>query len=80
MAERDRREETRDTRLDALSRFFRVLRSAHIASGDNGLKKEDLIAAFQTQLSQPLVRRGQWMGKGHRYRTYLYIYHNYGKG
>lgn len=52
MKERDRRETTRDNRLDALSRFFKVLRAAHLSSGDDGLKKDELITAFETQLSQ----------------------------
>ena len=51
MKDRDRRVETRDNRLDALSRFFKVLRAAHIASGDDGLKKDELTAAFQSHLS-----------------------------
>ncbi|XP_067948238.1 uncharacterized protein [Watersipora subatra] len=52
MKERDQRVETRDAKLDALSRFFKVLRKCHVASGDDCLKKSELIAQFQQLLEE----------------------------
>lgn len=54
MKVRAERQETRETTLDALSRFFRVLTRVHLVSGE--LKKDALIKEFDRLLvSKPLL-------------------------